>query len=1129
MTRQIVQQETLVSAEVQQAVTDASPKRFDSDLDRDLAYSQRVVDLLSDTPAARPPLLGEPSVVYDSGEWGSVDVWNGVAWVPLQAVAPEDAGLVTLEVADATAVTEPTSGHVFANFLVTLTGTPRSKISVKYISEELNPLAEFERSRMTNPDPSNARYLTDFGDAIGNTLLFDPDSRATDHFGDKQTMGGRDFYTATIRVPVYADLVAEAQERFQVRLYGERNARLDRSIGVAVIGEANLPVVNIYDAPDVVTTNAPTQQGSPEIRIGATTATFTVKLETGTAPVGGIAFTAELGDITATSGVDYSPLGQTSYVIPSGSSEVSIVVTIPAQVAESRDERFYCRITPATGARALFARRYATAVIKGTDTRSTLYMDSIAAGDVYRDDNPTFVDIPWYMSPAAASDVTLRYWTVLDELNTDPLSRLTGLFPYRLRDNPDLLRIRAGTTSGFLRLRVNSFFRYWTDSDGNPTTKTDEHLTFHVVGQLVSDAAARLARADSDGVATLSQVELGIVGSEGRSERDASDPPQVSIFPVNSPQPETVSPAQFRIRLSRTPSSTVRVNWSTRTGGNLGNASTADFSPSSGFVQWPVGTTTLEYVVSVPVLHDSINEEDEYFSVVLSDLQGTAEMAVSSARHVILGTQTSTVGNQISLPPSFVIQAPNTGVRTIQILAVPSRPAPAGGLTANVSYTALTATENTHYRVTRFGDFDGSPTTLSWDEGSVAPQQIEFQILDAPVIDPVDFQIRITLPPAHSDWVSGGLCRVSILPQAPLSRRLPRLSVGNVTKDEDAPGLFQIPFTLDEAPGTGRSASVEFTTIGQSARPGDYGLPTGNPQGHSVAPSGEIFGMIVFTGTEDDKTLDLAIVQDSDVETDETFLVRASNPIGCLISQADGRGRITNDDVPGRTAQAVPKLTIARGVIEGSEMVFRMTLDRRPANDVTMAISTSGKTAIAGIDYIRYHRRITIPGGHTRAVVRIQLLRTSGGLSSKNFQLRATDVSGASPSVVTAYGVIPSDSVASGSIVSISAGAAPLVRGGIQTFIVSRTPPTDDGASVRVRTNPGTARSPGDFRAIDITLFFRPGEGQKQVSVSTVRPSTQAPRPELRYNVVIGQASGFRIDPQGISAQGRVPAWNQPR
>ena len=243
--------------------------------------------------------------------------------------------------------------------------------------------------------------------------------------------------------------------------------------------------------------------------------------------------------------------------------------------------------------------------------------------------------------------------------------------------------------------------------------------------------------------------------------------------------------------------------------------------------------------------------------------------------------------------------------------------------------------------------------------------------------------------------------------------RLPQLTAGNSTRLEQH-GQLDFPLTLDRPPPAGTTATVDFTTIGLSASPADYDIPSNVPTGvtYHRRPDGEIYGQAAFTASGDDdgtrRVLRLAVVRDVRLEEDERLRIRFTNPVRCQLVRDEATGIIRNDDLP-TAVTGVPDLTLRDGQVIGNTMQFEARLSRPASSSVTFDVSTSDGSATAGQDYVAVSaRRVVIGAGRQSAFISVGLVPPIGDSAAETFLLRATGLSGnANPVRLTARGVIP--------------------------------------------------------------------------------------------------------------------------
>ena len=109
------------------------------------------------------------------------------------------------------------------------------------------------------------------------------------------------------------------------------------------------------------------------------------------------------------------------------------------------------------------------------------------------------------------------------------------------------------------------------------------------------------------------------------------------------------------------------------------------------------------------------------------------------------------------------------------------------------------------------------------------------------------------------------------------------LSIDDLAILEGASGTFTVQFTLNIDFRNNVEARVDFTTVAGTASEGTDFLANS--------------GTVVFGPGETTRTIDVQIVNDDVVETEESFSVLLSNPVNLLIADQQGDAIITDNDV----------------------------------------------------------------------------------------------------------------------------------------------------------------------------------------------------------------------------------------
>ncbi|MDT7541848.1 MAG: hypothetical protein QOE33_1752 [Acidobacteriota bacterium] len=112
----------------------------------------------------------------------------------------------------------------------------------------------------------------------------------------------------------------------------------------------------------------------------------------------------------------------------------------------------------------------------------------------------------------------------------------------------------------------------------------------------------------------------------------------------------------------------------------------------------------------------------------------------------------------------------------------------------------------------------------------------------------------------------------------------PSFSIDDVTHNEGNSSTTSYIFTVTKAGTSAFGSSVDFTTVDGTATTAnnDYAANSNT---------------LTFASNETTKQLTVLVNGDTTVESDEAFTVHLSNASGASISDADGTGTITNDDV----------------------------------------------------------------------------------------------------------------------------------------------------------------------------------------------------------------------------------------
>ena len=208
---------------------------------------------------------------------------------------------------------------------------------------------------------------------------------------------------------------------------------------------------------------------------------------------------------------------------------------------------------------------------------------------------------------------------------------------------------------------------------------------------------------------------------------------------------------------------------------------------------------------------------------------------------------------------------------------------------------------------------------------------------------------------------------------------------GSGTEGDDESITFTV--TLDAAASA--TVTVDYATSDGSAESGD----------DYTAAS----GTLSIAAGETSKTISVAIDDDIDNESDETFTVTLSNASGADLGTSSATGTIRNRFV------AAPTVSIAGGSgTEGDDesITFTVTLDAAPSATVTVDYATSDGSAESGDDYTAASGTLSIAAGETSKTISVAIDDDIDNESDETFTVTLSNASGADLGTSSATGTI---------------------------------------------------------------------------------------------------------------------------
>ncbi|MDE0669548.1 MAG: SwmB domain-containing protein, partial [bacterium] len=403
---------------------------------------------------------------------------------------------------------------------------------------------------------------------------------------------------------------------------------------------------------------------------------------------------------------------------------------------------------------------------------------------------------------------------------------------------------------------------------------------------------------------TSCEAEGAVCTSDGRWVKSAASvtvaaapPPQPALSVADAAGDEGDT-ASFAVTLDRAAAATVTVSYATADGTATAGE---DYSSTSGTLSFAAGERSK--TVSVALATDGEAEDDETFTLTLSDPSG-ATLADASA--------TGTVRNVTPPPALSVADAAGDEGGTASFVVTLDRAAAA---TVTVSYATADGT------ATAGEDYSSTSGTLSFAAGERSKTVSVALSADDEAEDDETFTLTLSNPSGATlaDASATGTVR-NVTPQ-------PALSVADAAGDEGGTASFAV--TLDRA--AAETVDVFYTTAADTATAGaDFATTTGT---------------VSFAPGELSKTVAVALLDDDEVEFDETFRLEVVFANDVDYADPTGIGTIRDTDSPSVRLHAVPTEHGGAGERFTAGLEFSEEIDDISYKWVkeTLAVAANGK------------------------------------------------------------------------------------------------------------------------------------------------------------------------------------------
>ena len=407
--------------------------------------------------------------------------------------------------------------------------------------------------------------------------------------------------------------------------------------------------------------------------------------------------------------------------------------------------------------------------------------------------------------------------------------------------------------------------------------------------------------------------------------------PQMTI--ADATAREDAGTLAFAVTIDAVSSAEVRAAFTT---GDVTATGGADYTASSGTVVFPPGTTS--QTVAVPVLSDDLDEDDETFTVTLSDAENAA---------LADGEATGTITDDDD-PPVLMLHGPANAAREGQdaSVAFTATLLPASGREVTVSYAALDGTAAAP------GDFTApeANAALTFAPGETS-KTVRVPIIDDD-LDEEDETFTVMLSDSSGATVATDAATGTITDDDDP----PELGVEDVTASEDAGDLT---FVVTLSAASGREVTVAYATSdGTAKQPADYAQTSGT---------------LTIAAGDTEGTISVAVVDDAVDEEDETLTLTLSGAANATLAGGGttlaATGTIEDDDVTPTVSVSDERVSEDAGTLS-----FTVTLDVASGLAATVAYATSDGTAKQPADYAQTSGTLTFAAGVTERTISVAVV-----------------------------------------------------------------------------------------------------------------------------------------------------------
>lgn len=411
--------------------------------------------------------------------------------------------------------------------------------------------------------------------------------------------------------------------------------------------------------------------------------------------------------------------------------------------------------------------------------------------------------------------------------------------------------------------------------------------------------------------------------------------PVAQFSSASSRGQESATSVLIPVTLSAPAAQAVSIDYAV-TGGSANSGT--DFTLPDGTLSIPVGASSAS--IPLTVINDTIFEPDETVIITLSNPANATLGSPTSHTYTIQNDDLDIALISFNTSASSVSEGTPSASLPVQLSRALSQIS-----TINYAVTGGTATSS---------DFTLTAGTLTFVAGATTGA-IPVSIINDSIYE-TDETVIVTLsaPSSNLNLISPSVHTLTIQDNDPL----PSIVINDVQGMEGDSGTKLFTFTVTLSGASADNTTIAYaTTDGTAVTPSDYSATS---------------GILTFASGITTQTISVLVNGDTINESDETFSVVLSSPVGATLGVPfSGTGTIQNDDTP-------PVVSFVTSSAGGNESVaaisIPISLSAPASQTVTIPYSVTAVSAVQGSDYTIISGPATIPIGATATTITLTII-----------------------------------------------------------------------------------------------------------------------------------------------------------